>query len=294
MKSILSIITLTFLIALGSCKNNQKEISQSNDEISNIAIGTISEEKSSNKAGILNESPPALCEPPLEKDQLKIPTKIIKNAFMTMELSNYNKDKQAIIALVTKCGGFISNERETNNNYSINNVLIIKIPAEKFDGTSEGIENIGKKIDSKEITLEDVTAQYIDNASRLKTKKEVLNRYMEILKKANNIDDILAVENELRTIQEEIESTEAILSQLDNQVAYSTLTLTLYKETGYVASKKSFFSEIGDSISNGWHGLLSVLIGLISLWPLFIFISILVVFCYKMIVRNRAKSIVKK
>lgn len=285
-------MTLCIVCVLFACqqqknKSSIETIDSENDEISITTIDVTEEkstlEQSQSDQNKFIESSPAPPPPPtLNQDKpistyapTKIASKIIKNAIISMEVSDYKSDKQKIMDIVKKQQGYISNENESNTEYALQNVLVIKIPAQNFDGASSEIENIAKKIDSKNVNIDDVTAQYVDQAARLKTKKEVMNRYLDILKKANRIDDILDVESELRIIQEEIESTEAQLKQIDDQVAFSTLTLTIYKQTGFVTSKKSFFSEIGDSIVKGWNSLLNGIISLISIWPILFFLVLI-------------------
>ena len=285
------LMTLCIVCALFACQHNKTKSSiqtvdaENKNEVSITEESVIGEKSDleqvvSTKDKTIESTPPPPPPPfknkPISTDApTSIASKIIKNALINMEVSDYKKDKQKIIDIVKKQQGYISSENESNTEYALQNILVIKIPAQNFEGASSEIENIAKKIDSKNVSAEDVTAQYVDQAARLKTKREVMNRYIDILKKANRIDDILAVESELRIIQEEIECTEAQLKEMDDQVAFSTLTLTIYKQTGFVTSKKSFFSEIGDSIANGWNSLLNGIIGLVGIWPFLLFLTLI-------------------
>ena len=64
-------------------------------------------------------------------------------------------------------------------------------------------------LDKEDITSNDVTAEFVDIESRLKTKKEVRNRYITILKtKTGKVKDIIQAEEAIRKITEEIEVKE--------------------------------------------------------------------------------------
>lgn len=299
------IIACSILSSCNNRKNKQTTAGTSSDiESAPISAFDKAAHFDQNKASseeTMNESPPApsnekmiVDRTPIAYDVTHIPKKIITNAYLTMELSNYKKDKLAILNMVDQSGGFISSEKETNNEYRIENVLSIKIPAEKFTSTNNSIEDLAKKIDLKEVIVDDITGQYVDQSSRLKTKKEVLLRYKEILKKANSVEEILDVEEHLRYLEEEIESTESQLKQMDHDVAYSTLTLTIYKENGYVPNKKSFFSEIGNSISNGWNNMLNTLLKFISIWPALIVLSSIGYITYRIVKKRRLIAALKK
>ena len=119
------------------------------------------------------------------------------------------------------------------------------------------------------MTARDVTEEFVDIEARLRTKKEVEKRYLEILSKAATIKDILLVEEQLRVIREEIEAREGRLKYLQNQVSYSTINLEMYQKLTFEPGFK-FFSKIWKALKGGWKGLLNVLVGLVYIWPLLI------------------------
>ena len=73
------------------------------------------------------------------------------------------------------------------------------------------------------IDSQDVTEEYIDITARLKTKKELEARYLELLKKANKVEEIVSIEKEIGNLRSDIESIEGRLRYINNAVAYSTL-----------------------------------------------------------------------
>lgn len=79
--------------------------------------------------------------------------------------------------------GYISDLYFKNNSYTIENRFTVKIPKEYFDVFLDSIRNQIEFIDYENITTRDVTEEYFDAESRLKTKSEVKERYEEILRK---------------------------------------------------------------------------------------------------------------
>jgi len=109
--------------------------------------------------------------------------------------------------------------------------------------------------------------------SRLETKKAYLQQYRNLLNKASRVSDMLEIEREIRTITEEIESTQGRLKYLTDQVNYSTLTLTLTEpiEFKYEAeARDSFWERLKEGVSGGWYGLINFIIGIFSIWPFWI------------------------
>ena len=145
---------------------------------------------------------------------------------------------------------------------------------ENFEPFIKDLEGVSLSMDYKRINAKDVTAQFVDLSARLNTKRDALNRYREILKKANTVEDILKVEGMMRQIVEEIEATEGRLKYLSDQVGYSTINLDIYERSERpTAKRKGFFSKAGDAFEDGWNAILAFMIGLISIWPFLILIG---------------------
>jgi len=114
---------------------------------------------------------------------------------------------------------------------------------------------------------------------------------MAILKRANTIKDILAVENQLRIIREEIEATEGRLRYLDNRTSYSTINLTFYERTGrIIRSRTGFFSKLSKAFRMGWQGLLMFIVGLGYIWPILLVIIALIIIIRLISIRNRRRN----
>ena len=214
---------------------------------------------------------------------LEIDKKIIKNGRMGIEVSNLTESKEKVNVLVIKYKGYYSSESFHNDDYSSNYQLNIRIPAEIFDEFIQNIESGTGEILYKNINTQDVTEEFIDLETRLNNKKNYLKRYNELLDKANNITDIVEIEEKIRKIEEEIESTTGRLQYLDNQVNYSTLDLSLQKKKDriYSSIKGGFFENVKIALIKGWFGFIDFLFFLMKLWPFIILVFISVPFIKK-------------
>ena len=224
----------------------------------------------------------------------KIPNKIIKKADVSFQVKNLDDSHKAILAEVKKSGGYISSENQTNNSYQIENTMVIRIKSGGFDDLVDQLLKQSIYTESKKITADDVTEEYVDAVARLKSKKEVEKQYEEILKKAYSIYDILQVEQQLRMIREEIEAYEGKIKYLDDRVDYSTISLHFYEKLDYVAAPTNdsgFFYKMGKAFSGGWHILLALFIGLAYLWPIILAILIGLYFLLRYLRRCRNKKV---
>jgi len=211
-----------------------------------------------------------------EVQPVKVERKIIKESWIRFEVEKYAEAMVEIKGIISEHHGYISQENESSSDYSLNNSLSIRVPAGDFDALVDKLVTVAVKVDSKSINARDVTEEFIDIEARLNTKREVEKRYLALLNDARTITDILAVEEKLRIIREEIESKEGRLKYLNDQVSLSTIHLDVYQELTFEPGFK-FLKKIGTALKGGWKGLLKVLVGLIHIWPLLIIVTVVLI-----------------
>jgi hypothetical protein len=205
-----------------------------------------------------------------------IDRKIIKQGEIKFETADVHKTKSLIDQTVRELNGYISKENVGDYSERLEHQLIIRVPADKFDLLLNNISESVDKFDRKNIDVLDVTEEYIDVQVRVKTKKELQARYMELLKQAEKVDEILNIEREIGKLQTEIETVEGRMRYLNDRIAFSTLTVTYYQKT---TSPIAFFSEFMDGIKNGWELFLWFIIGLAYLW-VFIILAVVTVYLF--------------
>jgi len=242
-----------------------------------------SEEKSVAKPSSKND------EVPETKD---IQQKIIKEGSIYIKVSEIAKSKSFVDSLVRKFDCYYSYENLSNSNYAETYSLKVRIPNKSFERFVAELEKGTGKITEKNINAKDVTEKFYDIETRLKSKKEFLIRYTELLKKAKTIEEMLEIQNYIRHLQEEIDSAEGRLRLLSNQISFSTLTIQLTKEKEYVyePSEKDDYSErIKLAFSNGWKFISELFLVLIQIWPLW-----LIIFGVVWFIRKRRKKMKNK
>lgn len=156
--------------------------------------------------------------------------KLIKTVDMSVETKEYDQLLYAVENKVKSLGGYIENMETYNGSAyssyrnSRNARMTLRIPQESLDAFLEEISAISNVVRHSE-NVDDVTLQYVD----LSSHKEVLlaeqDRLLELIEKAETIEDIITLENRLSNIRYQIESMESQLRTYDNKVTYSTVYL---------------------------------------------------------------------
>ncbi|MFK8105246.1 MAG: DUF4349 domain-containing protein [Saprospiraceae bacterium] len=216
-----------------------------------------------------------------EGNAIQVARKIIKTAFLKFQVKNLKESTKKIEALSAKYEGLITSMDQRNTNYSISNNLTIRVPSEQMNAFLAEAEKESIHTNYTKINAQDVTEEFVDITSRLATKKEVRDRYVEILRKrAQTVKDILAAEDKIRVIQEEIEAIEGRLKYIQNKTALSTVTLEIYQEVAYVKApnvyKKSFWTKLQQGFGNGWELIQDIALGLVNIWPLLLVFGLLI------------------
>jgi hypothetical protein len=260
MKSKLIIVLLFFAVL--SCKKADAEAS------SDIAIQAV---RLPAKKMIVNTD--GNSESPSVEDKI-IAQKIIKNGNLRFETDNLETTYEQIKIAVKKGKAFVQNDSQGKEYASIYRRITVRIPSENFDSFIKDISTGVAYFDNKEISSQDVTEEYIDIDARLKAKKKLENRYLELLAKATKMSEMLAIEAQLSAIREEVEAKEGQLRYMQNQVSLSTITIEFYKtiaeESGVTIS---YGAKVWNAFKSGFYGISSFFLGLLEIWP-FIIIAI--------------------
>lgn len=244
MKTILFALTSIILVA---CHNRQ-EVSSS--ERMPMAV--------------MEMSPPPVLEMMPERG---VDQKLIREAMLLFEVANVTSVYDSIKNLLPGLHAYIASERQTSDATSLEQNMEIRVREENFDRLIKRVISFATVVKTKTVDIEDVTASYIDTQARLKTKKELEARYHEILKQARTVKDILAIEEQIGSVREEIESMESRMTYLRDKTSFSTVKITFSER---LADDPGFGDKVAGAVNNGWHNLVMFLLSLISLWPVLV------------------------
>ncbi len=218
--------------------------------------------------------PPEATEKSMNQEQTPVSDRrIIKEGEISFETSDNNETRKLINKTVKELNAYISQDNVTDQRYRIENRITIRVPSENFEALLTKIIESAKGLDSRNISATDVTEEYVDIEARLKTKKELENRYKTLLNKAGTVEEILKIEKQIGDLRTEIESIEGRFKYLNDRISFSTLNIVFYEQT---KSTFGFSSKFQQAVKNGWDNVLWVVIGLINLWPFLIIFAVVV------------------
>jgi hypothetical protein len=176
---------------------------------------------------------------------------LIKKAHYRFEVKNVKQSTEAIEIAVKKYPAYISSSSLLLENPILENKITIRVQSEYFHVLLQEIDKQAVFVNFRNVETDDVSDQFVDLESRLKTKREVEERYMNILrKKAGTIEELLDAEQQIGKLHEEIEATIGRINYLKEQVRYSTISLEFYQTISErVADNKT---PLGKQFEEAW------------------------------------------
>ena len=215
--------------------------------------------------------------------------KIIKTGNLRFETQELEKTHQKILASVQKANGYVQRDNTGKNYDSQYHNLTVRVPSENFDTVIATISDGVAYFEEKTISQRDVTEEFVDLNARLKAKRTLEKRYLELLAKAKNVKEMLEIERELSKIREEIEAKEGRLQYLQSQVSESTISIYFYKTIADRGVTVSYGRKVINAFKNGWSNISEFLLGLLHVWP-FIILVVLSIFMIRRWRKKRKKK----
>jgi hypothetical protein len=146
---------------------------------------------------------------------------LIWTGSLTLEVSKPDDAVVHATELVKQAGGYVE---ETKDSGYGTIALRLRIPSAAFQATFAGLEKLGK-IKLRTISGHDATEEYIDVEARLKNKAALRDSLKQLLEKASDIKDILAIEAELNRVQSDVDSMEGRLKALKAKAELAVMEL---------------------------------------------------------------------
>ena len=198
--------------------------------------------------------------------------KIIRNADLTVETLQFDSFVDQLSSAIGSFGGYVESSSIGDRGYRNGQKLryaryTVRVPADQLDAFLNTVSDLGN-VTALNTGLRDVTTSYVDSEKHLESLRVEQQALLEILAKAQTVEDIITVQDRLTYVRYEIESYEAILRTYDDQIALSSVNLTVNeveketpveKETfGQEVSRRfnESLEDIGDSCKNFAAGFL--------------------------------------
>ncbi|MCM3690044.1 DUF4349 domain-containing protein [Neobacillus niacini] len=226
MFKIFVMISLILLLAACSSTSKSEEVRMSSDK---------SAEMDSGQAGMEEKTQVALDNSTKQESaaqtELDVPNQmIIYQADLQLRVKKFEQTLQNLEEQVLKYGGYIAESNVSKDGVEqVSGRIVVRIPQKNFQTFLHDAEGQAAEVLQRTISGTDVTEEYVDLESRLKSKRVVEERLTLFMKSAEKTEDLLKISADLAAIQEEIETILGRMKYLENQTSLSTIHISLYE-----------------------------------------------------------------
>ncbi len=230
----------------------------------------------------------------------KVEEKIIYTAHMEMQTLDYETADTAIAELVKSCGGYFERRSVSNRSSGYRyGEYTVRVPVAEYEHFCDQVGNLCH-VTYAQSFAENISEAYYDTAARLETAEIKLDRLQELLKKAENMADIITIESAISETEYTIESLTGTLRRYDALVDYSTVTISLsevYKLSGTETAPETFGDRMGNAFSNGFRSAIDffedLMVGMASAWVSLVVVVVAAVVLVK-VIKGKLKARKKK
>jgi hypothetical protein len=149
---------------------------------------------------------------------------------MTVRTKDVAGATAAAETLAAANGGFVGDEKSESGTVPdvqgvTQSTVTLRVPSTAFDRVL-GQLGAGGVVEDQTRSASDVTAQVVDTSTRITAQQASIARLTDLMKNATNLSDVVTLEGELSRREADLESMQAQLAALNDQVSLSTITVT--------------------------------------------------------------------
>ncbi len=169
---------------------------------------------------------------------------VIKTATLRLEVKRggFRGSVQDAIDAVERNGGFVLST-EIGGGDATRGSLVLRVPAERFEATLGELKGLSQEVLSESVAGQDVSQEFVDLEARLRNYEAQESVLLGLMNKATTVSASIRVQRELQSVQMEIERLRGRINFLNDQTAYSTISLDLSEAPKGAPAPKGPFAK---------------------------------------------------
>lgn len=153
--------------------------------------------------------------------------KIIRTSCMELIVASPAGVAEKIRAFAESLGGYVETAQISSSQDSPSATITIRVPAARLEDAKTELRKMAVKVNSEKTDAQDVTKQYVDLEARIRNLQAQEAQYLEIMRSAKKVQDMLDVSEKLSEVRGEIEQQQAEFAALSKQVKTVAITISL-------------------------------------------------------------------
>lgn len=225
--------------------------------------------------------------------------KLIWTGDISIRSKEFDADMQAVTGMIESAGGWVEYSNISGlpfteaDGYGRRANLTARVPISKFEGFMSNLSSVGVTSNVSSYS-EDISLRYSETDLRKKSVQTQLDRILLLMEKADKMDDIIKLEQEISRLTYELEVLSGQLVKWDNAVDYATVSIYMNEEKSYnVTYTTSFNEKLANSFSYGLSAFRLFLEGLvlsIAGGLPFLILAVIIIIIILKVVKSKRKN----
>ena len=193
--------------------------------------------------------------PPVVTTSSDDSTRIVQNGSISLEVAKgaVSATASKVESIAASLGGRVASSKASTYGDNPAASLTLRVPVQRFGQAMSRVSALGKVLDSSS-SGDDVSSQYTDEKARLHALEASRSTYLTLLAKANNIGEVLSVQQRIDGVQQQIESLQGQIKLLTDQSDLSTVTVSISEKGATAVQPLKERSGINKAFHDAIHG----------------------------------------
>ena len=189
----------------------------------------------------------------------------MRSGHIELVVTSYDEARAKLDAIVAAAGGYIDSTHVVRGQNQISDAtIVVRVPEDAFGALIPKLSEVGN-VTGETTNADDITDRYVDVSARLAAAQALEKRLLALAgDRAASLDQVLSVEHELERVRGEIEGYEGHLRQWNDEIAMSTLTISIESKRPEIVAPPVVANDptLGERTAQAFHGSVSALRGL--------------------------------
>ena len=169
-------------------------------------------------------------------DELPEDRKIVRTGSITLEVEDIAETMDAVAEMADEFNGYVVSSYKYEYEQGVSGRITIRVPSERFEEAFARLRQLATAVPYETTTARDVTEEYVDLEAQLSNLLATEAQYLALLKRAENVEEMLMVQRELSNVREKIERIEGRMRYLEQTSEMSLIEVNLQETEGLAES----------------------------------------------------------
>jgi hypothetical protein len=180
---------------------------------------------------------------------------IIRTTNLNLSVRKVSESVQDVQTTVNRYGGYVANTRYKNDDEKSTATLSVRVPSDRVENFLRDVRGLAVKVNEEGTNSQDVTEEYSDLGAQLRNQEATESQYLELMKRAQSVDEILKVQQQLTQIRGQIERTKGRIQFLERRADMTQIDIMLVPDLAVTRGAW----DAGEVVRHAWEASLVAL-----------------------------------